>query len=507
MNVVNHLKVAVLRFAVPVIVSISSLCSELSQAQQTPSFQLPAAVNPVQWMVGPSKAKLGDVAEINIPDGFQFLDAKGARYVLEGMHNPVPPNLVGILAPSSTKWFAVIKFTGVGYVKDTDSAKLDSTLMLGKIRTLLGRQNVPVSTLDWEIKPSYDPAQSKLEWAIRAVTSGNDATVNYSVQLFGRRGVMEVVAVQPQADFDAAPLREMAKNISFQNGERYSDYQSGDKVAASTLAQMSNYLSGPDSAGHGGRKMLWIGIASGVVLLAVAGFAVIALSRRRPSVAVRKETAARPLARQPVPANQPAEVSTTAQTPAASVAKIAPMSTREGGMSPRPAASPDRPVSLSKNGGKKQRRKQYNFHLFYSDMIMNLTRWHYMGGFGTYVSDYSHGVLNGNGFGADQNGAIETGHSDGKQAGNHSVNGNTPNGTNGNRTNISAANNGLPPDAARLLAVETAKLIENQQKLIEGQRKLIEEQNKFIREKSKLIDLENSVLGKQSELIGEQELL
>jgi uncharacterized membrane-anchored protein len=506
MKVVHHLKVAVLRYAVPVILSIASLCSQVSQAQQTPSFQLPAAVNPVQWTVGPSQPKLGDVAQINIPDGFQFLDAKGARYVLEGMHNPVPPNLVGILAPSSTKWFAVIKFTGLGYVKDTDSAKLDPALMLGKIRTLLARQNVPVSSLDWEIKPSYDPAQSKLEWAIRAVTSGNDATVNYSVQLFGRRGVMEVVAVQPQADFDAAPLREMTKNISFQNGERYSDYQAGDKVAPSTLAQMSNYLSGPDSAGRVGHKTLWIGVGSGILLLAGAGFAVTGLLRRRRSVALRKDTAARPLPRQPVPASQPAEVSTMAQAPVASVTKIAPMSTREGGTSPQPTPDRNRPVSVPKNGGRK-RRKQYNFHLFYSDMIMNLTRWHYMGGFGTYVSDYSHGLSNGNGSGADHNGTIETGLPDGTPARNHSINGNPPNGTNGNHTNISTANNSLPPDAARLLATETAKLIENQQKLIEGQRKLIEEQSKLIREKSKLIDLENSVLGKQSELIGEQELL
>ncbi len=507
MNVVNHPKVAVLRLAIPVGVCIAFLFSQPSPAQQQPAFQQPSAVNPVQWLAGPRKANFGDVAEINIPDGFQFLDAAGGRFFLEGMHNPVPPNLVGILAPTSTKWYAVVKYSGLGYVKDTDAGQLDAAVMLDKIRGLISRQNVPISSADWEIKPSYDPAQNKLEWAIRVVTSGDVATVNYSVQLFGRQGIMEIVAVQPQADFDPAPLQEMVKNISFQSGARYSDYQPGDKVAKATLAQLSLYENGPDSpaVGRKGHKFLWIGIAGGIVLLVGAGWTMKKLSHRSRSTDGRRQAVAQRASQVPAPVAEPLQSAVTEDFPAVSAAKPAPVARSRDAASSRQTGDRNGRVSTSKINGRK-RRKQYNFHLFYSDMIMNLTRWNYMGGFGTYVSDYSHGLVNGDNSTPNHDGSAESSVTTSTPNGSNGTNGHHMNGSNGSR-NAPAAGNGLSPDAARHLAIETSKLIENQQKLIEGQRKLIEDQNKLIQEKSKLIDFETSVLGKQSELIGDQELL
>ena len=108
MNVVNHPKVAVLRLTVLASVCVAYLFSQPANAQEQPAFQQPSAVNPVQWESGPAKVNLGDTAEITIPEGYRFLDAKGGRSFLEGMRNSAPKNMVGILAPDSTKWFAVI---------------------------------------------------------------------------------------------------------------------------------------------------------------------------------------------------------------------------------------------------------------------------------------------------------------------------------------------------------------------------------------------------------------
>ncbi len=80
---------------------------------------------------------LGDTAEIGDPDGYQFLDWIKCSIFLEGMHNLVPKNLVGILAPSSAKWFAVIKYSGDGYVKDTDASHLDAAVCLKRDATMI----------------------------------------------------------------------------------------------------------------------------------------------------------------------------------------------------------------------------------------------------------------------------------------------------------------------------------------------------------------------------------
>ena len=125
--------------------------------------------------------------------------------------------------------------------------------------------------------------------------------------------------------------------------------------------------------------------------------------------------------------------------------------------------------NAKKRTGERIRKKRFSFYTFHSDMVMNLTRWNYTGGFGSFTPEY-HGEVN------------------------RSI-------SNLKTHDIHEA------DSANGFAREISKLIDSQQKLIEGQRRLIEEQNKLIHEKSKLIDAESRVLEKQSELIEEQQLL
>jgi uncharacterized membrane-anchored protein len=510
MNVVNHAKVAVLRLVVLALACITCLLFRPASAQQQQSFQQPSVINPIQWQAGPIKLNLGDAAEINIPEGYQFLDEKAGRLFLEGNHNPVPNNMVGILAPVTTRWFAVINFSGIGYVKDTDATHLDAGAMLNKVQSLIARQNesnskngLPMfASADWELKPVYDPTQNKLEWAIRAAAHGDIAAVNYSVRLFGRRGVLEFIAVQPyQADFDLSPLREIVKGISFRDGERYSDYKSGDMLANVTMAQLAVSENRPgsvsaSSASKWRSMVLWGAIGLAVLLFAGVGIVLLKnLLRGSHSHVAPRQTAASSGVQQPVSAGweQPPASHASAQAPvgASAITLTTEKSTvsREGitKLNGRP----------SKQG--RRRKKQYNFHLFYSDMIMNLTRWNYVGGFGTYVSDYAHGITDSapGQVGDDANGTVHNG---------NGVNGKMGSGTNGTH-GAPTPDRTTQSDAAKSIATETSKLIENQQKLIEGQRKLIEEQNKLIQEKSKLIDFESAVLEKQSEMVEEQGLL
>src|SRR6185437_1868386 len=116
---------------------------------------------------------------------------------------------------------------------------------------------------------------------------------NYGVRLLGRRGVMEMILVEPQADFDPAQLREVVNGISFQDGERYADYHTGDKVARSTLSELALYGSSDAAPASGffGNKTLWIVGILGAGLLLVIGVLALKYFAARRSYTPRQHVA------------------------------------------------------------------------------------------------------------------------------------------------------------------------------------------------------------------------
>lgn len=84
----------------------------------------PQKSNPpvIKWIKGPTTAKLGTIAEIDVPEGCLVADGEGARKFLELTHNPTSGAELGIVVPQSEKetWFVLFEFSDVGYVKDDD---------------------------------------------------------------------------------------------------------------------------------------------------------------------------------------------------------------------------------------------------------------------------------------------------------------------------------------------------------------------------------------------------
>jgi len=445
-------------------------CSGQEQMPVQSLLQSPQQVKSVQWIQGPKKVTLGDIAEVNVPDGYQFVDREGASAILERMGNPVPKNLVGLLASPSAKGGIVLKFSKIGFVKDSDKDQLNPAAMMTAIQSVIDRQNIEaakqgaplISSAEWQLKPAYNAAENKLEWAIKA-QAGKEIAVNYSVRMLGRQGVLEMVAVQPnEPNLDLAPLKRLASGITFLKGQRYSDYQRGDKVASTSLAALAanDEISDADSGSARTQAiLLWGGVGAGVLVLGGLTTLVVKKPWRRKKGMIRSS---RTHARRPA----------TTTSPALSAGQIGQKS---------PAANAGAPVTLAVQDlqpahrnektrtGERKRKKRFSFYTFHSDMVMNLTRWNYTGGFGSFTPEYHGGV----------NGSIP----------------------NLKTRDIQEA------DSANGFAREISKLIDSQQKLIEGQRRLIEEQNKLIHEKSKLIDAENSILEKQSEMLEEQQLL
>jgi uncharacterized membrane-anchored protein len=86
----------------------------------------------------------------------------------------------------------------------------------------------------WFEKPHYDAKSHNLVWAIEAKGEvDTDRSVNYDVRLLGRKGYISATLVtDPSAlQADLPHVQTLLSGFSFQDGKRYADFVSGDKVA------------------------------------------------------------------------------------------------------------------------------------------------------------------------------------------------------------------------------------------------------------------------------------
>lgn len=56
----------------------------------------------IDWQRGSSGGSLGQIAEVQIPDGYVFAGAKDTRMLLEAMHNPTNGDELGFLAAAGS---------------------------------------------------------------------------------------------------------------------------------------------------------------------------------------------------------------------------------------------------------------------------------------------------------------------------------------------------------------------------------------------------------------------
>jgi len=196
---------------------------------------------------GPAKANLEGIAQIDVPAGYQFLDGKTIRALMKASGEPTSGREQGLLMPTNDHWSVIFEFDDVGYVKDDEKDKLDADKLLAAIREGTARANQererlgspPLEIVGWEQPPKYDAVTHNLEWAIRATSAGRPI-LNYNTRLLGRKGVMEaVLIVEPDKLPATLPtFKDLLAGHSFQSGQNYAEYRSGDRIAKYGLAAL-----------------------------------------------------------------------------------------------------------------------------------------------------------------------------------------------------------------------------------------------------------------------------
>jgi uncharacterized membrane-anchored protein len=211
--------------------------------------------NSISWTDAGS-GELGDVARLDIPAGCQFTDARGAKKFMEATENTPSGAEVGALRcetatpgnPADPEtWFVIFEYDESGYVKDDDKAGLDADKILASLREGQANGNEERRRRGWEEldiggwirAPYYDSATNNLTWAVSVLASG-DTSVNHSVRLLGRRGVLKADLVSDPSGFALAlpTFDEVIGTTSFVAGEKYSEWRDGDKVAAYGLTAL-----------------------------------------------------------------------------------------------------------------------------------------------------------------------------------------------------------------------------------------------------------------------------
>ncbi|MEX5608615.1 DUF2167 domain-containing protein [Pseudomonas protegens] len=199
----------------------------------------------------------GDIANLDLSKEFYYLNPKDTEKLLtEGWGNPPGFTTLGMIVPSAVSplsaegWGVIISYKNDGHISDDDAAKIDYQDLLKQMQEADEEDNKQrqeqgygaIHLLGWAEQPSYDAQSHKMYWARELKAEGAQShTLNYSIRVLGREGVLELNAVASMDDLDTIK-REIPKVLAFTNftdGNRYADYNpSTDKLASYGLAAL-----------------------------------------------------------------------------------------------------------------------------------------------------------------------------------------------------------------------------------------------------------------------------
>ena len=220
----------------------------------------------------------GGIATIAVPESFRFIGPDGARRLLtQGWGNPPESadGVLGMLIPAGASpvskegWGIAITYDEDGYVDDSDAASINYTKLLKQMQEATAEANEErtkrgfpaITVVGWAEPPTYDRAAHKMYWAKDLMFgSAGEHTLNYSIRILGRRGVLvlNAIASMPQLPAVRSETQNVLAAVNFSDGHRYTDYLPGkDKAATYGVAGL---VIGATAAKAGFFKALWIGV-------------------------------------------------------------------------------------------------------------------------------------------------------------------------------------------------------------------------------------------------------
>jgi uncharacterized membrane-anchored protein len=234
------------------------------ESQLTPEQQhYMDVVRSLRWVEGPAEVKVGSKSKMKVPEGYAFLDSADTKKFQELNENIATGNEY-LLAPMDLHWFALFEYEDTGYVKDDEEIDADAILTSLREGTEAANEErrkrgwAEMHVTGWRVKPAYNPESKRLEWAIDAQSEGVPTT-NLFTKFLGRHGVTSVALVTSPETLtaDASEFRRAVEGFEYVEGERYAEFEEGDKVAEYGLAGLIAGGTVAVAAKSGLLKSLW----------------------------------------------------------------------------------------------------------------------------------------------------------------------------------------------------------------------------------------------------------
>ena len=215
-----------------------------------------------------------------MPDGYLFLDGSATRIFLEENENIPDGDELGTILRINEEtgdyWFAIFSYDDSGYVDSSDRDSLDADALMRSMREGARYANeerrkrgwTPLELEGWHQPPFFNPTTSNLTWTTR-LSSDGEPVINHSVRLLGRSGIMRAQLVADVGAFDATTLEfdDLLRSYSFNPGQRYAEFRSGDKLAGYGLTALIAGGAGAAAVKTGVLQKAWKFIVFGFIAL------------------------------------------------------------------------------------------------------------------------------------------------------------------------------------------------------------------------------------------------
>ena len=195
-----------------------------------------------------------DLATIDVPPGFKYLNGKDSEMILTDIWGNPPSEAadrsLGMLIPkkdspmTDSSFVINITFSEEGYIDDSDAKEMDYDDLLSTMQEDTENANsyrveqgyLPIILVGWASSPFYDAENKKLHWAKELKFGDYDEnTLNYNIRVLGRRGFLQLNAIGEMYVLEDVKnsIKPILSSVNFNDGHQYKDFDPGlDRVAA-----------------------------------------------------------------------------------------------------------------------------------------------------------------------------------------------------------------------------------------------------------------------------------
>jgi uncharacterized membrane-anchored protein len=182
------------------------------------------------------------VARVDLTSGYVFIAAPDVPPILKTLKAPSPRggDVQGAVAPAGKSagagnyWISVISYSASGNTPETGSDEIAAINFFDSVKA--ARPADPLESFG--AAPAYDPVVKNLAWTENYTAKSGRNSLRNEQRALGRAGVIGLTTIgrPTAADKIAAEARAVRAMVSFNDGQRYSDFiQSTDRVSDCNL--------------------------------------------------------------------------------------------------------------------------------------------------------------------------------------------------------------------------------------------------------------------------------